>query len=57
MVLRRNALETSQSLADVKLRGMLDLEKVIIVTGFAEVGPWGSSRTRWELEARDEFMA
>ena len=50
------ALETSQSLNDVsKLRGMLDLEKVIVVTGFAEVGPWGSSRTRWEMEARGEF--
>ncbi|KAL6308724.1 Enoyl-reductase-domain-containing protein [Sparassis latifolia] len=31
------ALESHESLADVsKLRGMLDLEKVIIVTGFAE---------------------
>ena len=38
-----------------QLRGMLDLEKVIVVTGFAEVGPWGSSRTRWEMEARGEF--
>ncbi len=36
-----------ESLADVlKLRGMLDLEKVIVIVGFAEVGPWGSSRTR-----------
>ncbi|GBE87869.1 fatty acid synthase [Sparassis crispa] len=50
------ALESYESLADVsKLRGMLDLEKVIVVTGFAEVGPWGSSRTRWEMEARGEF--
>jgi fatty acid synthase subunit alpha len=50
------ALETSQSLNDVsKLHGMLDLEIVIVVTGFAEVGPWGSSRTRWEMEARGEF--
>ncbi len=49
-------LESMESLADVsKLRGMLDLEKVIVVTGFAEVGPWGSSRTRWEMEARGEF--
>ena len=49
-------LESAQSLTDVsKLRGMLDLEKVIVVTGFAEVGPWGSSRTRWEMEARGEF--
>jgi 3-oxoacyl-ACP reductase-like protein len=28
---------------------MADLDKVIVITGFAEVGPWGSSRTRWEL--------
>ena len=49
-------LESAESLADVSnLRGMLDLEKVIVVTGFAEVGPWGSSRTRWEMEARGEF--
>lgn len=49
-------LETNESLADLsKLSGMVDLEKVIVVTGFAEVGPWGSSRTRWEMEARGEF--
>ena len=49
-------LEPLESLADVsKLRGMLDLDKVIVVTGFGEVGPWGSSRTRWEMEARGEF--
>ena len=50
------ALESAESLLDVsQLRGMLDLEKVVVVTGFAEVGPWGSSRTRWEMEARGEF--
>ncbi|KAF8753393.1 fatty acid synthase [Rhizoctonia solani] len=38
-----------------KLQGLVDLEKVIVVTGFAEVGPWGSSRTRWEMEARGQF--
>ncbi|KAK9765807.1 fatty acid synthase alpha subunit Lsd1 [Basidiobolus ranarum] len=37
------------------LQGMLDLEKVIVATGFAEVGPWGNSRTRWEMEAFGEF--
>ncbi|KAI0368773.1 fatty acid synthase [Pilatotrama ljubarskyi] len=50
------ALEPQESLADLAhLRGMLDLDKVVVVTGFAEVGPWGSSRTRWEMEARGEF--
>ena len=38
-----------------KLQGPIDLEKVIVCTGFAEVGPWGSARTRWEQEARGEF--
>ncbi|KAH3679473.1 hypothetical protein WICMUC_000963 [Wickerhamomyces mucosus] len=37
------------------LEGLLNLEKVVVVTGFAEVGPWGSSRTRWEMEADGEF--
>ncbi|KAJ3916064.1 fatty acid synthase [Lentinula edodes] len=50
------ALETQDSLVDVsKLRGMLDLDKVMVITGSAEVGPWGSARTRWEMEARGEF--
>lgn len=38
-----------------KLRGMVDLDKVVVVTGFSEVGPWGNSRTRWEMEAYGEF--
>ena len=37
------------------LKGMVDLEKVVVVAGFAEVGPWGNSRTRWEMEAYGEF--
>lgn len=37
------------------LEGMLDLESVIVVSGFAEVGPWGNARTRWEMEAFGEF--
>ncbi|KAG5638483.1 hypothetical protein H0H81_012415 [Sphagnurus paluster] len=50
------ALETSESLSDLAhLRGLIDLEKVVVITGFAEVGPWGSARTRWEMEARGEF--
>jgi len=50
------ALESAESLQELsQLRGMLDLDKVIVITGFAEVGPWGSSRTRWEMEARGEL--
>jgi len=49
-------IETAESLQDLsKLQGMLDLERVVVVTGFAEVGPWGGSRTRWEMEARGEL--
>jgi fatty acid synthase subunit alpha, fungi type len=50
------ALETVESLAKLsKLKGLIDLDKVIVNTGFAEVGPWGSSRTRWEMEVRGDF--
>jgi len=38
-----------------QLRGVVDLEKVCVITGYGEVGPWGSSRTRWEMEAIGEF--
>ena len=50
------ALESSESLADLsKLQGVINLEKVIVITGFAEVGLWGSSRTQWEMEVRGKF--
>ncbi|KAF8312438.1 fatty acid synthase, partial [Clavulina sp. PMI_390] len=49
-------LESPESLEDLKnLQGLLDLDQVMVIAGFAEVGPWGSSRTRWEMEARGEF--
>ncbi|KAI0881212.1 putative 3-oxoacyl-synthase [Annulohypoxylon maeteangense] len=38
-----------------KLDGMADLESVVVVVGFAEIGPWGNSRTRWEMELEGEF--
>jgi len=48
--------ELPESLADLShLQGLIDLEKVVVIAGFAEVGPRGSSRTRWEMEARGEF--
>lgn len=37
------------------LKGMVNLEKVVVVTGFSEIGPWGNSRTRWEMEAFGKF--
>ena len=45
--------ETFGSLSN--LRGLIDLDKVIVNTGFAEVSPWGSSRTRWEMEVCGDF--
>ena len=49
-------LDSADSYRDItKLRGLLGLDKVIVVTGFGEAGPWGSSRTRWKMEARDQF--
>ena len=44
-----------KKIAAPELEGMLDLEKVVVITGFSEVGPWGSSRTRWQMEAFGEF--
>ncbi len=40
---------------NANLKGMVDLDKVVVVTGFSEVGPWGNSRTRWEMEAYGQF--
>lgn len=37
------------------LQGMVDLQRTIVVVGFSELGPWGSSRTRWEMEHGGEF--
>lgn len=37
------------------LKGMVDLSKTIVVVGFSELGPWGSSRTRWEVEHSGDF--
>jgi len=38
-----------------QLKGLIDLDKVVVITGFAEVGPYGNARTRWEMEAYGEF--
>ncbi|KAJ1826584.1 fatty acid synthase alpha subunit Lsd1, partial [Coemansia sp. RSA 2599] len=37
------------------LQGMVDLDRVVVITGFGEVGPYGNSATRWEMEAFGEF--
>jgi fatty acid synthase subunit alpha len=40
---------------NIKLNGMADLESTVVVVGFAELGPWGNSRTRWEMELNGEL--
>lgn len=37
------------------LDGMVDLDSVVVITGFSELGPWGNSRTRWQVEAQGEL--
>ncbi|ORX65311.1 hypothetical protein DL89DRAFT_287208 [Linderina pennispora] len=37
------------------LEGMLDLDKVVVVTGFGEVGGFGNAALRWEQEAHGVF--
>lgn len=37
------------------LLGMMDLERVVVVTGYAELSPWGNARTRWDMEANGRF--
>jgi 3-oxoacyl-ACP reductase-like protein len=44
---KAHTLESLSQLCDV-----IDLDKVIVISSFSEVGPWGSSRTWWEMEAR-----
>ncbi|KAJ5689020.1 hypothetical protein N7462_003412 [Penicillium macrosclerotiorum] len=34
---------------------LIDLKKTIVVVGYSELGPWGSARTRWEMEHAREF--
>ncbi|KAJ5930773.1 hypothetical protein N7466_006266 [Penicillium verhagenii] len=47
--------ETEVKPINESLKGMVNLDKVVVVTGFAEVGPWGNSRTRWQMEAHGKF--
>ena len=37
------------------LQGMNDPESTVVVVGFSELGPCGSSRTRWEMESRSKL--
>ncbi|KAJ1719625.1 fatty acid synthase alpha subunit Lsd1, partial [Coemansia biformis] len=37
------------------LQGMVNLDKVVVVTGYGEVSPHGNAATRWEAEAYGEL--
>ncbi|KAJ2358940.1 fatty acid synthase alpha subunit Lsd1 [Coemansia sp. RSA 2618] len=37
------------------LQGMVNLDKVVVVTGYGEVSPHGNAETRWEIEAFGEL--
>ncbi|CZR60182.1 related to 3-oxoacyl-[acyl-carrier protein] reductase [Phialocephala subalpina] len=37
------------------LEGMVDLSRTVVVVGFSDLSPWGSTRTRWEMEHQGEF--
>ena len=38
-----------------ELKGMVDLDRVAVIAGFAELGPFGSARTRMEMELGNGF--
>ncbi|KAJ2895859.1 fatty acid synthase alpha subunit Lsd1, partial [Coemansia aciculifera] len=37
------------------LQGMVNLDKVVVITGYGEVSSFGNAETRWEMEAYGEF--
>ncbi|KAK6825642.1 3-oxoacyl-synthase [Apiospora arundinis] len=37
------------------LTGMVDLSRTVVIVGFSELGPWGSSRTRWQMESQGKL--
>ncbi|KAH8892338.1 thiolase-like protein [Thozetella sp. PMI_491] len=39
------------------LRDMVDLSSTVVVVGYSELGPWGSSRTRWQMESHQILNA
>ncbi|KAH7330271.1 fatty acid synthase subunit alpha reductase [Rhexocercosporidium sp. MPI-PUGE-AT-0058] len=40
-----------------QLEGMVDLDRVVVIAGFAEVGPFGSSRVRWDMEVNGRLSS
>lgn len=41
---------SAADLAALPLLDHLDLDRVAVIVGMGEVGPWGSARTRWAIE-------
>jgi fatty acid synthase subunit alpha len=41
----------------IRSRGkpLVDLDSVVVIAGFAELGPYGNARTRWQMEAYGKF--
>ncbi|KAF2800953.1 thiolase-like protein [Melanomma pulvis-pyrius CBS 109.77] len=39
----------------IQLHGMVDLSRVVVIAGYAEVNPFGNARTRWDIEACGKF--
>ncbi|KAK8069369.1 fatty acid synthase alpha subunit FasA [Apiospora phragmitis] len=37
------------------LNGLVDLDRVPVIVGFGEIGPYGNSRTRWQIEVDGTF--
>ncbi|KAJ2269111.1 fatty acid synthase alpha subunit Lsd1, partial [Coemansia sp. RSA 370] len=37
------------------MQGMVNLDKVVVITGYGEVSPYGNAETRWEIEAFGEL--
>ena len=42
-------------LRDTSKSKSVDLDAVVVVAGFAELGPLGNSRTRWDIESSGKF--
>ncbi|EOA81675.1 uncharacterized protein SETTUDRAFT_174338 [Exserohilum turcica Et28A] len=40
-----------------QLKGMVDLDRVVVVVGYSEVGPCGNSRTRWSMELNGPVLS
>ncbi|KAJ1735055.1 fatty acid synthase alpha subunit Lsd1, partial [Coemansia biformis] len=54
--LRLPEVKRYEQLAHLRhLQGMVNLDQVVVVAGYGEVGPYGSAETRWEMEAHGEF--